>query len=224
MTVGSLFTGIGGLDLGFESEGFEVIWMVERDPFCRAALAKHWPGVPVYNDVMLIRGGDMPGQLKKLTQEQVDEAVRLYGSGLSLGDLGDYYGVSRQSMWDLLRRRTELRPRERSGADNHFFRGGSRDDDRAQNLLETALERGIVEPRTTCEACGATPEPMSDGRRAIQAHHDDYNKPLEVRWLCQPCHHAWHQTHRAVPRKEVLVEAVDVLVGGFPERALSGCE
>ena len=54
LTVGSLFTGIGGLDLGFEAEGFEVLWMCERDPFCRAALAKHWPGVPVYDDVRLL--------------------------------------------------------------------------------------------------------------------------------------------------------------------------
>lgn len=223
MTVGSMFTGIGGLDRGFEAEGFEVIWMCERDPFCRAALAKHWPGVPVYDDVQLLVGGEMPGTLKKLTQEQADEAVRLYEAGLSLGDLGDYFGVARQSMWDLLRRRTELRPRERFGADNHFFRGGAREDDRAQNLLEKAVERGIVEPSATCETCGVTPEPMSDGRRAIQAHHDDYNKPLEVRWLCQPCHHAWHQEHQAVSRKEVPVEAVDVMVGGFPD-ALSGRE
>lgn len=53
MTVGSMFTGIGGLDRGFEAEGFEVIWMCERDPFCRAALAKHWPGVPVYDDAKM---------------------------------------------------------------------------------------------------------------------------------------------------------------------------
>ena len=53
-TVGSLFSGIGGLDLGFERAGFDVRWFCEADPFCRAVLKKHWPGVPCYEDVRLI--------------------------------------------------------------------------------------------------------------------------------------------------------------------------
>ncbi len=50
-TVGSLFAGIGGLDLGFERCGFEIAWQVEIDPFCRAVLARHWPNVPRYGDI-----------------------------------------------------------------------------------------------------------------------------------------------------------------------------
>lgn len=51
MTVGSLFSGIGGFDLGFERAGFEIKWQVEIDPFCRAVLAKHWPDVRRFEDV-----------------------------------------------------------------------------------------------------------------------------------------------------------------------------
>ena len=51
LTMGSLFTGIGGLDLGMERAGFEIKWMVEIDDFCNKVLEKHWPEVKRYRDV-----------------------------------------------------------------------------------------------------------------------------------------------------------------------------
>jgi DNA (cytosine-5)-methyltransferase 1 len=51
MRVGSLFSGIGGLDRGLELAGMEVIWQVENDPYCNRVLEKHWPEVQRYGDI-----------------------------------------------------------------------------------------------------------------------------------------------------------------------------
>lgn len=51
MTFGSLFSGIGGLDLGFELVGMRCVWQVEIDEYCRKVLAKHWPEVPKHGDI-----------------------------------------------------------------------------------------------------------------------------------------------------------------------------
>ena len=54
MTVGSLFAGIGGFDLGLERAGFEIKWQVEIDEYCQRVLAKHWPRVRRYGDIRAI--------------------------------------------------------------------------------------------------------------------------------------------------------------------------
>jgi DNA (cytosine-5)-methyltransferase 1 len=46
-----LFSGIGGFSLGLERAGLRTVAFCEIEPYCRAVLRKHWPGVPVYDDV-----------------------------------------------------------------------------------------------------------------------------------------------------------------------------
>src|SRR3990167_9313085 len=55
LTVGSLFSGIGGIELGFERTGFfETKWFVERDPYAQEILRKHWREIKIYEDIKTI--------------------------------------------------------------------------------------------------------------------------------------------------------------------------
>ena len=58
--------------------------------------------------------------------------------------------------------------------------------ERARYLTSNAIRDGRL-VRQPCEVCGAT---------EVEAHHDDYSKPLDVRWLCFTCHRAHHGRER----------------------------
>lgn len=61
----------------------------------------------------------------------------------------------------------------------------------AHLAVKVAKRRGELVPQP-CETCGVA---------RAHAHHEDYSKPLDVRWLCRPCHHAEHGGFRG-PRGE----------------------
>lgn len=103
MKFGSLFSGIGGFDLGFEQAGMECVWQCEIDNAARSVLAKHWPGVPCIEDVRNVTRNNVP-------------AVDLVCGGFPCQDLsvaGKRAGLAgdRSGLWfEFHRILTELRP------------------------------------------------------------------------------------------------------------------
>jgi len=60
MTVLDLFSGIGGFSLGLERAGMRTIAFCEIEEFPRRVLRKHWPGVPIFEDVRKLHAKDLP--------------------------------------------------------------------------------------------------------------------------------------------------------------------
>ena len=54
---------------------------------------------------------------------------------------------------------------------------------RCHNAVARALKKGVLQ-RSNCERCG---------HEKSMAHHDSYDHPLQVMWLCQPCHKQRHK-------------------------------
>ena len=62
MKVLSLFSGVGGFDMGLEAAGFETIFQCEWDKHCTRVLNKHWPEVPKWGDVSTLTGAHVIAQ------------------------------------------------------------------------------------------------------------------------------------------------------------------
>jgi len=56
------------------------------------------------------------------------------------------------------------------------------------SLILWAIRAGVLKRNERCEECNAECK--------TQGHHEDYSKPLEVRWLCKGCHAKKHRTYR----------------------------
>lgn len=75
-----------------------------------------------------------------------------------------------------------FRERERQYSSNHRAKF-SPERRRANITVGCAIASGKL-TRLPCETCGS--------RRYVEAHHDDYAKPLAVRWLCKSHHRQHH--------------------------------
>lgn len=60
MRVASFFAGIGGFDLGFQNAGIMPVFHCEIDPYCQKILKRHWPEVPLHDDITTLKAKDIP--------------------------------------------------------------------------------------------------------------------------------------------------------------------
>jgi DNA-cytosine methyltransferase len=104
-TVGSLFAGIGGIDLGFERAGFKTVWQVEQNEYCRKVLAKNFPDAD--RSVTDVR------EAGKHNIKPVDVIVGGFPcQDVSYAGLGEGLDGERSGLWSHMHRIIgELRPR-----------------------------------------------------------------------------------------------------------------
>lgn len=57
----------------------------------------------------------------------------------------------------------------------------------AHCVINNGVRDGRITKLDNCEQCGSNYH--------VEGHHDDYDKPYEVRWLCSRCHKRWHAEH-----------------------------
>ena len=72
-------------------------------------------------------------------------------------------------------------------ARNRQFQSDCPEKRRAHIAANNALRDGRI-VKTPCAFCGADDN--------LEAHHHDYSKPLDVTWLCRPCHRRFHALER----------------------------
>lgn len=58
----------------------------------------------------------------------------------------------------------------------------------AQTMIGNRVRDGKMVRPDSCEQCGSSSQ-------VVHGHHDDYSRPLDVRWLCPSCHRKWHLEH-----------------------------
>src|SRR5690606_21479966 len=60
LTIGSLFSGVGGLELGLERAGMRTVWQVEMDKYATKILERHWPDAIRFRDVREVGAHNLP--------------------------------------------------------------------------------------------------------------------------------------------------------------------
>ena len=84
MNVLDLFSGIGGFSLGLERAGMKTVAFCEVDKKCQQVLKKHWPDVPIFDDVTTLKGKDIEETVDVICGGFPCQDISLAGKGAGL--------------------------------------------------------------------------------------------------------------------------------------------
>ena len=127
-----------------------------------------------------------------LTHSQLLECIDRYRNGTSINTLSKETGIHNHRLKGILAPYVTLRTKG-----SYLQRGGKRRPTFVAHRVRRALRSGKLTNPHVCSKCGESPLDKN-GKSLIHGHHDDYNKPLEVRWLCRRCHFEWHKHNTPV--------------------------
>lgn len=102
-SVGSVCSGAGFMDLGFDRAGLKPAWFCEADAYRRRVLARHWPGVPIHADLTELDPADL-------------EPVDVYAGGTPCpdwsiaGNRAGFEGDRASLYWHFIRIRDAIKP------------------------------------------------------------------------------------------------------------------
>lgn len=116
---------------------------------------------------------------KKAHREQINEYAKKYASS---------HKEERKKYMSLYLKEYRKTHREEHRLSSYEQRKKYPDETKARSITNHAIRDSKLIPQP-CEVCGG---------EKVQAHHDDYNCPLKVRWLCVKCHNEWHINNKPI--------------------------
>ncbi|WP_150688928.1 DNA cytosine methyltransferase [Pseudomonas fluorescens] len=109
-TLGSLFAGIGGFDVGFENAGYRSAWQIELNPINRAVLADRFPRAQQFEDVRHC-GAHNLCSVDVLTAGFPCQDISIAGARESNRDIRGLRGERSGLFWEVIRILKEIQPR-----------------------------------------------------------------------------------------------------------------
>lgn len=193
-TVGSLFTGIGGIDLAFSAAGFDVLFQVEIDDFCRKVLTKHassyWPNATQFTDIRDVGGHNLP-RVDCLFGGFPCQDLSVAGKRAGLGE------GTRSGLWfEFARLIGDLRPRLvfLENVPGILTLGGTQ-------VIADLAKMGYVGHWGTLSAADAG-APHRRERWFCVAYRQSSGDQRECRGLARPTRQAWQQNDGAITERQ----------------------